>query len=448
MTGRGFKDGNIIKLTLDMKRQVFLALTCLFVTAGAVAQPGWNWPEDIEKAKEKNALYTDALKSNQFQLALESHQWLLDNAPDLNKSLYINGAKIYEGLADKESDPAKKIAYQDKALSMYDLRMKHFGEEGNVLNRKALIAYKYHKGNKSKYKELLDLFEQTFKLNGQNTLDNNLIGYMDVIRRYKLTKGDITDEQVIEKYGEISDVIEIKIKKGKNVSKLEKYQETIDSMLTQIVTVDCAFVENNLGPKMKESGDLKIAKKVFQLMLTGKCTDSPLFLESAIILFEKEPEFGLAKVIALKYSSAGDAETAHVYYDKAIEYADDDLKKAEIHISKAQLYSNAGQKSAARTNARKALAIDPSMKEAYVMIGDLYMQSYQECRQGVSKVDDRLVFIAAYNQYAKAGNSSRMTNAKEQFPSIEEIFELGLKEGEVMNCGCWINESVKLARRP
>ncbi|MEQ9285328.1 MAG: hypothetical protein RIG77_00380 [Cyclobacteriaceae bacterium] len=431
-----------------MKRQVFLALTCLFITAGVVAQPGWNWPEDIEKAKEKNALYTDALKSNQFQLALESHQWLLSNAPDLNKSLYINGAKIYEGLADKESDPAKKIAYQDKALSMYDLRIQHFGEEGNVLNRKALIAYSYHKGNKSKYKELLDLFEKTFKLNGQNTLDNNLIGYMDVIRRYKLSKGDISDEQIIEKYGEISDVIDFKIKKGKNVSKLEKYQETIDSMLTQIVTVDCAFVENNLGPKMRESGDLKIAKKVFQLMLTGKCTDSPLFLESSIILFEKEPEFGLAKVIALKYSSAGDVETAHVYYDKAIEYADDDLKKAEIHISKAQLYSNAGQKSAARTHARKALAIDPSMKDAYTMIGDLYMQSYQECRQGVSKVDDRLVFIAAYNQYAKAGNSSRMTNAKEQFPSIEEIFELGLKEGEVMNCGCWINESVKLARRP
>jgi tetratricopeptide (TPR) repeat protein len=431
-----------------MKRTVFLASMCILISVAAIAQPGWNWPEDIDTAKEKNALYTDALKSNQFELAQKSHQWLLENAPDLNKSLYINGAKIYEGLAEKESDPAKKIAHQDKALEMYDLRIKHFGEEGKVLNRKALIAYKYHKGNKSKYKELLDLFEKTFELNGKKTLDNNLIGYMDVIRRYKLTKGDITDEQIIEKYGEISDVIDFKIQQGKNVSKLEKYQETIDSMLTQIVTVDCEFVEKNLGPKMKESGDLKIAKKVFQLMLTGKCTDSPLFLESATILFEKEPEYGLAKVIALKYSSAGDHETAHTYYDKAIEYADDNLKKAEIHMSKAQLYSSQGKKAAARAEARKALAIDPSMKDAYVMIGDLYMQSYQECRKGVSKVDDRLVFIAAYNQYAKAGNSSRMNTAKEQFPSIEEIFELGLKEGEVMNCGCWINESVKLARRP
>ena len=150
----------------------------------------------------------------------------------------------------------------------------------------------------------------------------------------------------------------------------------------------------------------------------------------------------------MKHSSAGDLETAHTYYDKAIEYADDNLKKAEIYMSKAQLYSSKGQKVAARTQARKALAIDPSMSDGYVLIGNLYMQSYQECRQGVSKVDDRLVFIAAYNQYQKAGNSAMMQNAKEQFPSIEEIFELGMKEGEVMNCGCWINESVKLSRRP
>ena len=448
LTIGGFRDRNIIKPTLKMKRELFLGLICVFVTVTAIAQPGWNWPEDVEKAKEKNALYTDALKSDQFQTAIEPHQWLLEKAPNLNESLYINGAKIYEGLADKESDAAKKIAFQDKALEMYDLRIKHFGDEGNVLNRKSLIAYKYHKGNKSKYKEMIELFDKTMKLNGEKTIDNNLIGYMDIIRRHKLSKGDISDETIIEKYGEISDLIEIKIKQGKNVSKLEKYQETIDSMLTQIVTVDCEFVESNLGPKMKETGDLKVAKKVFQLMLTGKCTDSPLFLESAIILFEKEPEFGLAKVIALKHASAGDLETAHTYYDKAIEYADDNLKKAEIYMSKAQLYSSKGQKVAARTQARKALAIDPSMSDGYVLIGNLYMQSYQECRQGVSKVDDRLVFIAAYNQYQKAGNSAMMQNAKEQFPSIEEIFELGLKEGEVMNCGCWINESVKLARRP
>lgn len=431
-----------------MKKQIFLSVSLVFINMMVMAQAGWNWPEDIDTAKEKNALYTDALKSKQFAQAIESHNWLLENTPDLNASLYINGAKIYQGLATTEKDATKKVEYQDKALEMYDLRIKYFGKEGAVLNRKAFVAYKYHKSNKAKYQELLDLFDKTFKLNGEKTLDNNLIGYMDVVRRYKLSGGNMTDEGVIDRYSMISDVIEAKIKKNKNVPRLEKIQENVDKLLTATVTVDCAFVESNLGPKMNETKEVKMAKKVFQLLLTGKCSDSPLFLEAAVIVFENEPAFSLAKVIALKNTAAGEKDIAIEYYDKAIELTDDNLKKAEIYLNKAQLYAANKQKSPARTNARAAISYDPSLKDAYTLIGNLYMQSYEECRQGVSKVDDRLVFIAAYNQYKKAGNTKSMANAKEQFPSIEEMFELGLEEGQVKTVGCWINESVKLERRP
>ena len=58
-------------------------------------QPGWKWPEDERTAKEKNALYTDAMKVGNYAEALSHLKWLLSNAPDLNKSLYINGAKLY-----------------------------------------------------------------------------------------------------------------------------------------------------------------------------------------------------------------------------------------------------------------------------------------------------------------------------------------------------------------
>ena len=447
----GLYEEDTIKRPINMKKQVILVLVILVITVAntvVFAQPGWNWPDDVDKAKENNALYSDAVKSKQFAMAVTPHNWLLENAPDLNASLYINGAKIYEGLAASESDPAKKIELQDKALEMYDLRIKYFGKEGAVLNRKAFVAYKYHKANKSKYKELLDLFDRTFKLNGTKTLDNNLVAYMDVVRRYKLSGGDLTDEEVINRYSLVSDVIDAKLKTGKNVPRLEKIQDNVDKLLTATVTVDCAFVEANLGPKMKETGDIKMAKKVFQLMLTGKCSDSPLFIEAAVLVFEKEPAFSLAKVIALKYSSAGDTEQALAFYDKAIELSEDNLKTADIYYNKAQIYASNKQKSAARTNALRALSMDPSLKDAYTMIGNLYMGSYNECRQGVSKVDDRLVFIAAYNMYKKAGNSSGMSSAKEQFPSIEEIFELGLSEGQAMTVGCWINETVVLERRP
>ena len=54
----------------------------------------------------------------------------------------------------------------------------------------------------------------------------------------------------------------------------------------------------------------------------------------------------------------------------------------------------------------------------------------------------------AYEMYQKAGDSQRMASAKAQFPSIEEIFNENMKEGESLTVGCWINETVKLERRP
>lgn len=422
----------------------------LFVCGGTllVAQPGWKWPDQLDLAKEKNALYSDAVKSKEFTSAVEPHSWLLENAPDLNASLYINGRKIYENLANTESDPTKKAEHQARTLEMSDLQIKYFNGEAKVLNRKAYTAYKFYKSNQSKYQELLDLFDRAFELNKENILNNNLAAYMDVMRRYKLTGGELEDEAIIDRYSLLSDIIDTKIKLGKNVPFLEKIQDSVDKMLTSIITVDCAFVEEKLVPKMRATKELKMAKKVFQLMLTGKCMSSPSFLEAAEMINISEPSYSLSKVIAMKYSSAGDIKKASKFYTQALGLTDDNLKKAEIYYIKAQMSVGNGQKSAARTNARKALANDPSMKKAYTLIGDSYMRSFDECKGGISKVDDRLCFIAAFNQYKRAGNAKGMTSAKAQFPSIEEIFELGLSEGQSMTCGCWINEAVVLKRRP
>ncbi|CAD5271793.1 MULTISPECIES: lipopolysaccharide assembly protein LapB [unclassified Imperialibacter] len=431
------------------KTWIFSLLFFLGVQLVAVAQPGWNWPEDRATAEEKNALYTDFLKQDNFKAALPHLDWLLANAPDLNESLYINGAKIYEGLADNEPDAAKTVQYQEQALSMYDKRIQYFGNEGDVLNRKGYTAYKYYKDNKAKYPDLMKMFEKVYELNGVNTLDNNLLAFMDVVRRFKLTGGAITDVQVLDYYDEIMAIIDLKKATGKNLDRIEKIAENIDKLLTATVTVDCEFVENNLGPKLKaDPTDLKLAKKILQLQLTGKCTDSPLFMTSSKIVNEKEPTYSLTKVIAQKLAAEGKNEEAFKYYNQAVELADDNQKKAEIYYDMAKINAADGQKVSARANARKALSMDPSFSDAYTLIGNLYLASYDDCRGGESKVKDRAVFIAAYEMYKKAGNSQGMEKAKEQFPSIGEIFEEGMKEGDVLSVGCWVQESVTLQRRP
>ena len=77
-------------------KSTFLTLAFILVGFSYVfAQtPGWNWPEDRQTAEEKNVIYTDMMKLGNYKLAVPPLSWLLVNAPDLNESIYINGARI------------------------------------------------------------------------------------------------------------------------------------------------------------------------------------------------------------------------------------------------------------------------------------------------------------------------------------------------------------------
>ncbi|WP_346754481.1 tetratricopeptide repeat protein [Splendidivirga corallicola] len=422
----------------------------MFITIQAQAQTGWNWPEDPQKreiAKEKNVLYEDSRKQGNFRAAVAPLHWLLVNVPNLNSSIYINGAKIYEALEKIEKDPARKKVLQDSALVMYDLRIEHFNKEGYVLNRKAGKAYQYYKNRKEKYQELMDLFKKVFELNGNNVLDNNTIAYFDIVRRYKLGGNDISDDAILEIYDQITGVIDYKAKQGKNVKRLETYKSTIDNILAEIVEIDCEFIENNLGPKLDENpDDLNMAKKIVSLALSGKCLDLPSAMKAAKIAHEKEPSYGFAVLIAKKTAKEGDCNEAIKYFKEAAELTEDNAKKAENYMDIGSCYRKMGSKSNARDYFKRAVQADPNKRGAYTAIGDMYFAS-NECMKKVSRVDDRAIYIAAYKMYKLAGNTKRMASAKEQFPSAEDIFTESRDEGETLTVGCWINETVTLQKR-
>lgn len=430
-----------------MKTKIFfigIFATLIFGTANAQ----WNWPENREKAEEKNALYTDNFKQGNYRVAANHLSWLLKNAPDLNSSIYIQGAKIYNGLAGDATDAATKVVFQDSVLLMYDLRIKYFGEEGKVLNRKAFDAYKYYKGDKSRYEELFQLYKSTFELNGNNVMDNNLLSYMDVVRRYKVSGGSITDEEVLDIYAEIVKIINYKIDQGKNVDRLKIYLDNVNQLLVSTVEVDCEFVENTLGPKLKaEPDNLKLAKNILRLGFAGKCMDSKAFIEASQVVQRHEPEYGLAKLIGQSAASRKDYDTAVKYLEESIELTDDNTKKSDSYYALAVIQTNLDRKVSARDYARKAVAVDPTKKDAYKLIGNLYYNSFNDCKKGQNPVHDKAVYMAAYDMFRLAGDNGGMSRAKAQFPTMEEIFTWDIKEGSAYKVGCWINATVKIQKR-
>ncbi len=431
-----------------MKVKIFL-FGILGILFFGKAEAQWNWPEDKATAMEKNALYTDNFKQGNFREAAKHLMWLLQNAPNLNKSIYINGIRIYRGLVDQEKDAEKKKVYQDSVMLLYDLRIKYFNEEGKVLNRKAYDAYKFYKSDKSKYEELFNLFKSTFELNGYNVMDVNLLPYMDVVRRYKLSGGNITDEQVLDIYAEIIKIANYKVEVvKKNVDRLKVIIDKVNELLVSTVNVDCEFVDNTLGPKLKEDPEnLKLAKNILRLGFAGKCLDSKVFLEAAKVVQKNEPEYGLAKLIGQTAAANKDFETAIKYLDEAIELTDDNTNKADVLYALAVIQSNRDKRVSARDYARKALAADPTKKEAYKLIGNLYFNSFNDCKKGENPVHDRAVYIAAYEMFRRAGDTAGMKRARSQFPTMEEIFTWNMQVGDKYKVGCWINETVTIQKR-
>ncbi len=455
-----------------------LALLSLAVIS-SYGQKGWKWPEDSAtkvKAIEMNVIQSDAVKMGDFKTALPALKWLIANAPDLNKSLYINGSKAYESFAkaaqkeEKEANAALKSAtdkaaaeavlaeksalreaYADTLLTMYDMRIEHFGDKPNVLNRKVFKAYKYFVKDFSKSEWLLEMFDEAFDIGGDKIPDGNLVAYMNVIKvNAKLKK--INEEAILVRYDKISEVIDKKLAtneaKGKSNDTLIKKKSAIDGILMDIVDINCEFVETNMAPKFDENpNDLKLVKRMFTFMLNGKCTDSPLFLSVSMQLQKMVPDYGLCKMIASKCVANKDYSHAHSYYTQALELTEDGMKKSEIYVSQGKVYSAQKDKAKARAMYSHAIAADPSNKDAYVGIGDLYFHSFKQCKEEEDMVKDRLVFIAAYNEYKKAGNAKKMAAAKEQFPSKEDLFNGDYTVGQTLSIACWINKSVVLQTR-
>ncbi len=433
-----------------MMKKITALLFLSFFSVAVFAQSVWNWGEDEKTAKEKNAMYSDSYKTKNYGEAAEHLDWLLENTPDLNPSIYIKGAKIFEEISKTETDAAKKEELRQKALQMYDKRIEYFGKEVDVLNRKAFAAYRFYSKDKSKYGDLFTLYEQVLEKSGENIHDNNLLPYWNMLYKYKNSGGEVSDETALDRYSQLNEIMDAKLKAGAKTATISKIKEVVDKLLPEVASVDCDFIQNNFGEKLKaDPENINLAKKIMSLSLAGGCGDNPAFLDAAIALDKLEPNFGVAKVIAIKKVSAGDIEGGFEYYNKAIELADDDKKKADIYYDMAIQEVKRKRKVSARSYAMKAAAADQSVaSKSYKLVGDLYLGSFSDCKKGERKVEDRAVYIAAYNMYKKAGNKKMMDAAEAQFPSIDDIFTETYEEGQTIQVGCWIKEAVTIRRRP
>lgn len=426
-------------------RNLLVLIACLLITNFSLAQSSLKLPEENpDLAREHYVLLSDHYDNQAYEESYASLLWIMENAPDMHESAYLLGQKTIKKLLDQYPDNEK---YKEAMMKVYDHRIKYFGNEIKVLNRKAYDAYKYYRNNPERLEETIKIFEGIDELEGRNLKANLLYPYFDLKVLQHKSKV-ISDEDLIRFYEHISDVINSKLESGPNEN-LGKVQKLIDTKLSNSIPLDCDRIEQLfISGDSDQPFSLQQAKLIIKLSIAYKCTEETYFSDAIKILFNTDPTVKLAKIIASFHLEKSEYDSAISYFQKSLDLTQDLSEKSIIYFDMAGVYSAKGDKYRAREMAYQSLKFDRSNLSNYRLIGDLYYNSYDDCKEDHSRVQDRSVFFAAYEKYSLAGDHDKMRLAEQQFPSMESIHTENFHEGQVINTKCWMAEDVKIRRRP
>jgi len=259
-------------------------------------------------------------------------------------------------------------------------------------------------------------------------------------------------ETVVLNYEKCNNYLNEIIAKTTEKEKLEDAKEIqgyIESLFSTSGAADCETLVSIFTPQFEtKNSDIEYIKSMLRKLRQAKCDESELVEKATIRLYDLEPSAEAAFNMARGYVKKDDMEMAKKYYEQAISQEKDPKLLATYYYERGLiLFSKQNAYSEAREMARKAIASDPDLCDAYMLIGDIYATSARTFDgTGIEKA---AVFWVAVDYYIKArrGNDCaadaaiKASDYRKYFPNKEDAFMEGLKDGQSYKVGGWINET-------
>ncbi|SMD32586.1 hypothetical protein SAMN04488029_0934 [Reichenbachiella faecimaris] len=403
----------------------------LFLSTVAWAQQHQPTLEDCK------LMFQDYYYLKDWKKAETNLEFIIKNSPEEEEKYYIKGVKVYEYLMKETDDKEAIRAYQQKALGLYAKRLSIFGNDDQVQNQYLSSIYRYWISQPAKYDSLASLFQARFDEKITGVSQSNMLAYFDVMRRAKKYKQAFDESLVLSNYDNISREI--------NAQGDEKgYMEKIDQMLLEAIDLDCTKVEEIYG---KDVSGLDNAKRYLNMVFKMDCEVNSKAQQALSVVLEKDPEYKLAIYAAKKSIIDKRLGDAKKYLGIALQQAKNPTEEGDVYLELAKTMTLDQKKQEAHKYAKQSIA-KSNNREAYKLIGNLYMSSFNECVGEKDIVARRAVFIAAYDKFKMASDEKNMALAEAQFPTMEEIHFNSYEVGQSVIVDCWFKEEVAIARRP
>jgi len=429
-------------------KKIALILVGLIISAGSFAQGKYGATPADSIVCIESLIYKDYLKSEPA-LAMSLWRVAYKTCPQSQKSLYINGANMYDALAKKEKDPVVKKAYIDTLFSIFDQRIEMFGQKGMVLGLKGQKMMV-----KKQDKELtFSTLNEAIELTGNKTQSGTLVAMMFTVINLEKA-GKKTKEEVVLMFEKTSAICALNKDRAKGGARYVKAAGKIQNITSPYL--DCTVLVP-LANKNFESNQTNVdwLRTSMRLLQQNKCYSTEdgavIYGKVAEAYFTLEPSANGAAGIATIYLGKKDYAKAIEFFQKAVDMSDTDDEKAEYMLSIAKAYSYKKSYSNARTFALKAAALKSGWGAPYILIGDCYAQSYNACDDG--ELGRYGVYWVAVDKYKKAkavdASVANVANKKiasmsSRYPATKDVFFYGKKTGDSYTVKCWINEATTI----
>ncbi|MBQ2320966.1 MAG: hypothetical protein II375_00150 [Bacteroidales bacterium] len=440
-----------------------LAVTALLaVPAATFAQKGvedgskYGHGEDSVTCVMNLVQYGDQVKMKNFKDAYEPWKVVFAQCPlAKGTGLYTDGLKIMKALI--KTDKANKDTYYNFILSIYDQRAKYFGNNKKyptsyLMGMKALDIVAFGNDSKETRAEVIALLETALAGSPATIQPAFLQTYMSQVAS-QYSNDETTAENVVNAYVKCCDIMpQVETAGGDKIKEaVATSKDNIEQTFAHSGAADCATLEKIFAPQLATNkANEAWLKRINKLLGNGDCTDSDLFYATSEELHKIAPEASSARGLAKMYLKQNDIEKCLSYYEEAIKLEEDANLKGKYYYEMAFVLFSNNNLSAAKSAALNAAQNRADWGAPYILLAKLYATGARNI--GEKDYEKKAGYWAAVDKLVKAKSidaseaiqkeaTDLIRQYSQYFPSKEDLFFEGIKDGSSFHVGGFINEN-------
>ena len=429
-----------------------------FLFIGAIlCMSSISFAQDVD-CETEISIYREAFKqwdgkaSTANPIMISNWRKVFLNCPSAKERTLTDGTKIVNNaLIRSTKDAALKEKYIDTLVMVYEARIQYVPKSGigNIKGRMGLDLMAFPSRMEQSYNALKEAIE----------IDGNNSNYAFIDALFSSTinmvkAGKLDESAILDAYSSLMDIVEFNIK---------KYTEEGNEKLLNSYTATKGNLEGGVQPYANcedlvriyqkkfdaEPDNVELLNKIATVLANRNCDKTDLYLAVAVKLHKLNPSPESAYFIGKRYLADQEYSKATSYLVEATK-SSDNKSAQQAYKYLAQIMLKESKFEQGRTYAKKAIDLDKTDGEPYMIIGYLYASSGKECNS--NPLHAKAVYWAAVDKFqrAKEVDQSLTSKANEMireysklFPTSEDAFFYNVFEGDTYQVECWINETTK-----